>query len=853
MNITHLLRSFAGGIIGPELFGRFDLTKNQTGLAKCLNWLVLPHGPVQNRPGFEYVIEAKDSTKRVRLIPFSFNTEQTFVLELGHNYARWHTGGATLLETGLAVTAITNANPGVVTYVGADPANGDWMFVAGVGGMTQINGRYVKVANVNAGANTFELTDIHGGANINTTAYGAYTAGGTVSRVYTLSTLYTESLLFDLHYVQSADVLTVVHPNIAPYELRRLGATNWQLAQITFAPTLAQPNRPVLTVGGPGGGTPVVERYRITALAADTLEESPVSDNGLQNVVGGSAITAITKANPGVVTTAAAHDLTIGDWLYITGIEGMVELVDGVYYVASTPSAVTLTLKLTPTGPAINTTAYGVYTAGGLISRDYVKIDLTVAGNYVDIRPTAVSGAVRYNFYKYANGLWGYIGQTEGDALRDNRITADVSKTPPIPNDPFAGLGGNKPAAVGYHEQRRCFAGTNNKPQNFWATRSASENNLGYSIPGRDDDVIAFRIAARDVNQIRHIVSLDQLILLTSGGEWRVSPQNSDALTPASATPKQFAAEGASNVQPVVAASSVLYVQDSGGHVNEIKYSLDNNGLSVRDLSILPPHLFDGFTLVDLAYQKTPNRVVWAVRSDGVLLGLTYLPEHDVVAWHEHRTDGEFESVACVKEGNEHALYAVVKRTINARTVRNVERMHTRQFTDRADAFFVDSGATYSGAPADVITGLWHLEGETVSILADGATHPQRVVSGGSITLEAEFSKVQIGLPIVADIETLPLAFEMQALGQGVTKNVNEVALRLKDTTELKVGHSFTEMQDIAQRTGEPYGAPPALITGVERVPAYPEWGEDAKICIRQDTPQPATVLSMVVEVAVGG
>lgn len=756
MNIKSLFRSFAAGIIGSELYGRLDLTKFATGLAKCINFWVLPHGPVQNRPGFGYVLEVKDSTKRTRIVPFSYNTEQTFLIEFGDQYVRWHTNGGTLLETSQSITAVTKANPGVVTKVAHGYNNGDWLYLSSMVGMTELGGRYVKVANKTA--DTFELTDIHGGANTNTTNYGAFTSGN-MARVYTLSTPYLEADLFDLHFVQSADVLTITHPTYAPRELRRLGATNWQLSTITFAPTISTPAAPTVTSSGGGATT---YSYKVTAIASETLEESLGSAAGS-----------------------------------VTGVA------------------------------------------------------LSTAGAYNTITPAAVSGAVRYNVYRLFNGLYGYVGQTDGSAFKDENIAPDVSQTPPEANTPFTGAS-NYPGAVGYHEQRRCFGGTDNKPQNFWATRSATENNLSYSIPTRDDDAIAFRIAAREVNRIRHIVSLDQLILLTSGGEWKIAPQNSDVLTPTSAAPKPISTEGASNVQPAVTSSAIIFVQESGSRLREMKYKWEANGYDVRDISIMAPDLFDGYTIVDLAYAKTPNKMVWCVRSDGTLLGLTYLPEHDVLGWHEHTTDGLFESVACVKEGSEHFLYAVVKRTINNRTVRYVERLHTRRFTDAADAFFVDSGLTYDSSATTTITGLWHLEGEEVAVLADGAEHPRVTVTNGAITLEGEASTVQIGLPITADVQTLPLAFEAQAFGQGIEKNVNEAALRVKDSSGYKIGPNFDELVERTQRSDEPYGTAPALYTGVEHITIMPEWGGDAQICIRQEAPLPVTILSMTLEVAIG-
>jgi hypothetical protein len=765
-----LLRSFAGGIVGPELYGRLDLTKFQTGLAEALNWWVLPHGPVQNRPGFEYVLEVKDSTKAVRVIPFSFNTEQTFVIEFGDQYIRWHTQGATLLEAADGVLGVTQANPGVLSsdgLFGSPPSNGDWVYLSGIGGMTELNGRYAKVANVVPGVvDTFELTDIHGGADIDTTNYGAYTSGGTFAKVYEIATPYLEADLFDLHFVQSADVLTITHPSYAPRELRRLGATNWTLTSISFVPTIGTPAVPTATAGGPGGGTPITHTYKTTALAAESLEESLAS------------------------------------------------------------------------------------------ASDNASSDLTVAGNYVDVTPSVVSGAVRYNIYKLSNGLYGYIGQTDGSAFRDKNVTPDVSQTPPELSNPFSGAN-NYPGAVGYYEQRRCFGGTNAKPQNFWATRSATENNLSYSIPQRDDDAIAFRIASREVNRIRHIVDLKQLVLLTSGGEWRVAPQNSDVLTPTTASPKPIATEGASNVQPVVTSSAIIYVQESGGRLRELKPNQYDSAAfdAPNDLSIMAPHLFDDYTIVDMAYAKAPYKMVWCVRSDGQLLGLTYLPEHEVIALHQHETNGYFESVACVKEGSEYALYAVIRRTINSRSVRYVERLHTRRFSAPEDAFFVDSGLTYDSTPTTTIRGFWHLEGEELAVLADAGEVTGVEVEEGVITLEQEASVVHAGLRITADLQTLPLALEAEALGQGMTKDVNEVYLRLKDTSGILIGPTFetADMVEMTLRSDEDYGSAPALMTGIEQVTIMPQWGQDAQVCIRQSAPQPATILSMTLEIAVGG
>ncbi|QII84174.1 hypothetical protein G3T20_05330 [Bordetella hinzii] len=770
-NVKTLQRSFAGGEIGPELYARIDLTKYQTGLARCENFIVLPHGPVQNRPGFEYLNLARAqndaAAPKVRIIPFSFNTEQTYVIELGAGYIRFYTQGSALLDaSSLTITGITQGNPCIVTYTGDDPAEGSYIYLTGIAGMTWLNGRFLQARNVVAAANTFEVWDDDG--PVDSSNYPAYTSNGTVRFPYALTTDYTEAELFDIHFVQSADVLTLVHPGHPPRELRRLGATSWQLVDISFVPTIATPaSAPTVTAhiaplpDGAPADNPTSYSYKVTAVAADTLEES--------------------------LASAAAS----------------------------------------------------------------ASADLSRVGNYISITPPAVAGAVRYNIYKL-DGVYGYIGQTTGDAFRDVNITADISQTPPENKNPF-NAANEYPGTVGYYEQRRCFAGSNNKPQNFWATRSATENNLSYSIPSRDDDSIQFRIAAREVNRVQHILSLDMLILLTTGGEWKVSPQNSDILTPASASPKQISSEGASSVQPVVTASSVIFVQEAERRLREMKYQWEANGYTVNDISLMAPHLFDEFKIVDMAYAKSPHRLIWCVRSDGALLCLTYLPEQQVLAWSQHKTDGLFKSIACIQEDGEYVLYAVVERTLQGKQRNCIERMRKRISGVQADAYFVDCGLTYQGPETSTVRGLWHLEGREVTILADGAVVPTQTVVDGAITLAEPASTIHIGLPMTAYLQTLPLSFEAQAAGQGYTKNINTVYFRVKETSGLEIGPSFDQLNEWTLRRYGDTGLSPALYTGLSEFQIMPEWGIDASVCIRQAAPLPASILSMTLDTTIGG
>jgi hypothetical protein len=741
------------------MFGRLDLVKNQTGLAEAENFWTLPHGPVQNRPGTDYVLEAKDSTKLTVGVPFIYSTTQAYVLEFGDFYVRFHTLGGTVLEAAKTITAVSSP-AGLITSAAHGFSNGNWVFLDTIVGPTALNGRFAVVSD--SAANTFRIKDFAGNY-ITTGSYPAYVSGGTASRVYEIASPYAVADLLSLHFTQSADVLTITHPGYQQRELRRSGATSWAFATLSFTPTQAAPTGPS-TVAAPTSGA-VSYVYVVTAVAADGLEESLKS-----------------------AETAAVNN------------------------------------------------------------------DLTVAANRNTISWTGATGAVRYNVYKKQNGLYGYIGQASGLSFVDNNITADTTKTPPEQNDPFSGAT-NWPAAVGYHQGRRWFGGTTTKPQNLYATRSGTESNMSYSIPTRDDDSINARLVSRQAQTIRHIVPLRDLIVLTSGGAWKVFAASSDVITPSSIFPRMESSIGASNVQPVVTDDAVIYAQDRGGRVRHLKIAQAyTSNYSAEDLSIMAPHLFVGYTITSMAWTTGPLPMVWMTRSDGVLLAMTYVPEQQVIAWHTHTTDGTFEQVCVIPEGNEDVPYVYVKRTINGRTVRALEKLHTRTFATPADSYFVDCGLTYSGTATTTITGLWHLEGKSVAILADAAVHPRRTVVNGSVTLEAAASKVQVGLPIRARFKTLPVSIDgAQAAGQGTMKNLNGAFLRVNASSGIWAGPDYDKLKQFAQRTTEAYGSPPDQVTGEVQLVLTPSWSMGGQVCVEQTDPLPVTILSMVLDIAIGG
>ena len=413
---------------------------------------------------------------------------------------------------------------------------------------------------------------------------------------------------------------------------------------------------------------------------------------------------------------------------------------------------------------------------------------------------------------------------------------------------------GDNPGAVSYFDQRRVFAGSSLKPQNVWATRVGTEANMAYHIPILDDDRIAFRVSSREANFIKHIVPLSDMILMTSSAEWRVSSINSDSITPTSISVKPQSYIGCNNVQPIVMNSNAIFCAAKGGHVRELGFSRDSGGYITGDLSIRASHLFDGETIIDMCVTKTPFPIVWCISSSGRLLGLTYVPEQQVYAWFQCDTkDGVYESCCAVDDGDADALYLVVRRAVNGQSVRYIEKMGRRAFFSLSDCFFVDSGISYDGVATTTITGLSHLEGCKVAVLADGAVHPQLTVTGGQITLDVAASKVHVGIPITADIQTLPITLRAEAYGQGMIKNISGVWVRVNESSGISAGPDEVSLIEAKQRTTEPYDSPPDLISKELKIVPSAKWSDSGQVFIRQSDPLPLTIVSVTMEVTLGG
>jgi hypothetical protein len=415
------------------------------------------------------------------------------------------------------------------------------------------------------------------------------------------------------------------------------------------------------------------------------------------------------------------------------------------------------------------------------------------------------------------------------------------------------------PSSVTFFEQRLVFAGTTNEPQTLFFSKSGDYENMDANIGGTiaDDDAIIYTIASNQVNAIRFMTATRTLIVGTAGGEFTVSGGGTDvAITPTNILIKKQSNHGAANVDAIAAGNATLFLQRAKRKIRELAYNFDVDGYLAPDMTILAEHITEG-GITQMAYQQEPNQIVWMTRDDGELIGLTYQREQQVTAWHRQIFGGSFssgnavcESVAVIPtDDSEYQVYVIVKRTINSVTRRYVEYLNNFDFTetDNTTFNFLDSQLDYSGSATTTITGLDHLEGQTVSILADGSTHPDKTVSSGSITLDRSSTKVKVGLSFTSLLQTMRLdAGAANGTSQGKTKRIYDISLRLFESVGVEVGPDLSNMERIPFRSSaDAMDTAIPVFTGDKEIEFRGNYETDGFIFVRQTQPLPLTVLSL--------
>ena len=677
-----------------------------------------------------------------------------------------------------------------------------------------------------------------------------YTQGELVTKdgaPYEISNDYTEEELESLKYTQSADVMFLVQPNHPPATLTRYANDNW-----TF------------------------ERMDITG--------GPFADSEL---TAESTTTITASATTGEVTLTASADIFTADM--VDDLIALTHFVDSDYK-KGTPSAngTNLIVSVLPHS-SVYVESFGFWDGNFTLEKydrlteQWVKIRSQSGNRSQNYNMTEENDSDEITQYRvtsteFNTDVWsgeneqqrGYITiQAFGNDYTGHvlitgytsatQVTGTVKKqlasTEATKDYQFASWSQKNgfPTCAGFFEDRLVFAGSKAEPQTFWASKTGDYYNFGTSIPALDNDAITATLNGGQMNGIKAIIAFGEMILLTAGGEYKVTG-NGKPITGENVLSQAQEYRGISDVLPVTVGSRIVYLQQQGNLIRDLAYSYDVDKYTGDDLNLLASHLFERHKITSMTYQQTPNSIVWCTRDDGVLLGLTYLKEQDVYAWHQHSTaHGKFINVCSISGPQEDELYCVVEREGNY----YVERMVAREASaEPEDQYFVDSGITVSGnTKTNEVTGLDHLEGLKVAILADGNVQPLQTVTDGKITLKRAYSKIHVGLPIHAEMQTLPLEFNAEdGTFMSRKKRVSALMAMFKDSRGGLYGIGDGPKNEFKWRSTEKWGEPIALFTGKKKMPVpQANWNETVMVTISQEDPLPLTILSLVPQIEAGG
>jgi len=876
--------SFNSGELSPRLDGRVDLGKYAAGCKRLENFIPMIQGPAMRRSGTRFVEEVKSSANRTWLVRFEFSETQAYILEFGNQYIRFYTNHGQVLSGGSAYEVAT-------PYTAADLSN----------------------------------------------------ANGTLK----------------LRYVQSGDVIYIVHPNYAPRKLSRFGATSWTLTEVDFigGPFLdIDPDETTTVYASAATGTVTIKAsaniFAATDVGTRLLIEAKdgggiipwesqkdfgvnVNPFGERRRSDGKIYVCATNATPAsgqaVYTgstrpthtegtfrdgsgtiTGTSLDGNIGvDWTYESLDYGIVR-VTGFTSATEVTAVVELTLPFnvvyTPAGSSQNITSIAANVSGevrvtlaghGYSNGDTVNVSINADYDYTYNDDSVTCGgtggtlngstnlntAGTYSVYVIDASTFDIVGlafptnksvaytyqddlgsgcETVNDTATgtyDAFTAGTVQKlaagdasnvTPRWAFNRWSSVRGY-PSQVTFFRERLVFSTGQVIDMSVAADfENFSDRNTSGEVTS--DMAIAIEVSSDTVNTIEWLAPSDGLLIGTAGGEFVAGEVTTDEpLGPGNVKITQQSLFGSKSVIPTQVGDAILFVQRSGKKLRELQYEFSSNGYKSTDLTVLADHISNG-GIVDIAYQQEPHSILWSVRTDGVLLGFTYNREQDVLGWHKHPIGGNgiVESIECIPNpaGTQDDLWMIVRRTINGQTKRYIEYMEV-DFTEDSvltDAFFVDSGLSYSGAATTTLSGLAHLEGQTVQVLVNGAAHPDRVVTSGAISLQVAATTAAVGLGYESTLQTMRIeAGAADGTAQGKTKRINKMVLRFLATVGAVAGPDDNTLDRIQFRSGsDPMDQAVPLFSGDKLMEWAAGYDFDGYIVIKQNQPLPMTVIAIM-------
>ncbi len=680
---------------------------------------------------------------------------------------------------------------------------------------------------------------------------------------YEITSPYLATELAFLWSIQSADTMYLTHGSHRPNKLTRTGHIIWTFNNIIF-------------VDGP---------YLKENTTAITLQPSATTGNititavpvaGAEKVVDGD----FAVAAPWIYGAGWAHDGANFEADHTAGAGNIAPLEQNISAVADKTYLVVFTIKNRTTGSVIPSVG-GVNGPTRGADGTYSQTITTATTGNLKFSPTAdFNGSIDDVSVKETSGVtdifqfghvgsywrikdggtWGYVEITSiVDNLHANatvkKTLGGVAAVTTWREGAWSGVRGY-PSCCTFHEERLIFGGTSYQPQTLWGSKSADFENFTPEDTITDAGPFTYTLASDQMNVLRWLISARLLMAGTMSGEWKISGSSVNTpITPTDISARKDTSYGSNEVSPLSIGNIVMFIQKYGRKVRELTYSYADDSYVAPDMAILNEHITKG-GILETAYQKEPDQTLWAIRADGILLSMVYERPQEVVGWSPHPTDGLWESVAVIPGLTQDEVWLACNRTVGGVTKRYVELMQPLDWgDDQKDCFFVDCGLTYDAGPATTFH-LDHLIGKTVAVLANGATHPDCLVSGaGTITLNRSASVVQAGLPYTPQFKNLrPEVKTQTGTIQALTKQINQIVLRLRDTLGIQIGPDEDNLFDVYFReVADDMDAPPPLFTGDYPIEYPGGYDKEGQFIIRQNQPLPFCLQAIIMKIDILG
>ena len=803
--------AFNAGELSPLIDGRIDAQKYNNGTRIMENFYPTVQGPAARRPGTRYVTSVKNQNNRSWLVPFEFSSNQNFVLEFGDNYIRFYTNHGQVLITG------SPAYDGTTAY-----ARGDVVRVGSVN-------YYCRIANT-------------GVAPPNLPYWWPMT--GDIYEIptgYPLSALASSDGTFAISTSQTGDVVYMAHPDYPLKKLSRFSNTRWIVTNVNVK------NGPFKDI--------------------NVDQDAQISVSGTTGTVTVTATKDIFNANlvNSVIYLEPTDWSTIPKWQpgsdYDYNPNGQRVRSDGKVYICRTNAAPT-SGYIFQTGGSAPTHLRGIekdgsgnplytYTSGG---DRFVPLVQRRGLDWEYLHPSF--GYVKITQYVDAKTVIGVVIGESGQ-LPDTSLARSFRPSWRWALSAFSTDEGY-PSHVTFFRERLVLA----KNQQLFFSKVGDFENfaaLNESSQIVADQAISVTMSTDKADSIQWIAPGQLLLIGTNSGEF-VCGENAttQAFAPGNVKIEQTSADGSRGCTPIRIGNSVLFMQRSGRKLKEMAYSFENNTYQTTDLSVLSEHITRG-GVIQMAWHKEPYVAAWMVRGDGALLGFTFNKEQEVIGWHRHRigTNASVESLCVIPNPNNDRddLWMIVRRNIEGQTRRYVEYLERdyEQGMDEEDAFYVDGGATYEGVATTTISGVTHLIGKTVDVVANGAIHPPVVVSPtGTIDLQFPVTKAHVGLGYNSTLQLNRIeAGAEDGTAQGKTKRITKVTFRFNNTVGAKVGPDVGQLDLIAfRKPSDPMDQPVPFFTGDKLVEWPNGYDTEGYITIRQDQPLPMTVVAIMPQVS---